>query len=272
MTQRKKAPKSVLVEETPVQEVVEETHEDILSSTHNVVNLPSNGAFGYPDFVQYRDIMVQDEEVLASASPETYAITLNGVIKNVLNDPEWFEQMTIPDRDFVLVWLWANNYTKVKQVNVTCPNCGHEEINKVDLTELPSKPLSEKLVHNLEIPIKKTGNKIKVRLNTVGDEIACEKFQMSNKEYTYDYLMRVASIDIGVPLKLQDKVKWVKENVSAKEMGYVRQYHQYFSYGLKSTIEHKCTQCGEVTAGDIPFSTADILVPSVMADDFEALL
>lgn len=265
--------KSMFVEEED-QEVTkkDEVDELELSGTHNVAILPSNGKFGYPATIHYRDIMVKDEELLASASPETYAVTLNGVLRDITNNPEWFEQITIADRDFLLVWLWANNYSKIKTVGVKCQHCGNEDEHKVDLTKLPLKEISEKFVHGLEIPIAKTGGKIKVRLNTIGDELAVEKYQLHDKEHSYDYLMRVASIDIGVPLSLSDKVKWVRENVSGKEMGYVRRYHQYFEYGLSNTLEHKCTQCKEVTVGQIPFSTSDILFPSIVADDFEALL
>src|SRR5690606_33709188 len=64
----------------------------------NILDLPSEGRLGYPSSVNYRDIMTKDEEVLSSATADTYGRTLNGVVKSLLNDCEFYNKMSIYDR------------------------------------------------------------------------------------------------------------------------------------------------------------------------------
>jgi len=240
------------------------------SSDHNTTTLPSEGVLGYPEEVEYRDILVKDEEILASATVESYAKTLNAVLKSVLNDCEFYEQMSIHDRDFMLIWVWATNYTATKQVEITCGSCGTKHTHVVDMTALPQKPIKKDIKVPFEIPLR-NGNKIFVRLNTVADELFAEEYVRKNKKFKFEHVMMVRSIDVGVDIPFESKMRWVSENLSGKEMGLVRQFHRHFAFGLDSYIEHVCPACNEVTRGAIPFQTEDILFPTVQSD-FEKLL
>jgi hypothetical protein len=250
------------------EEVVEQTKKKVKKETEvpkpaNVLDLPSGGKFGYPSFVQYRDMLAKDEEILASSTAENYARVLNGVIKSVIMDCEFYENMTTYDRDYVLIWLWANNYTAKKTVEIECKDGSTENV-EVDLTQLDVTEPSEKFTGAFTLDLK-NGKSVKVRLNTVGDEIATETYLSKNKQHRYEYLMMVQSIDVGVPMLLETKLKWVGENLTAKEMGIIKQFHAKFAYGVKTRLEHKCA-CGEVTKFDLPFSIEDILHPTVQFD------
>ncbi|WGH49699.1 hypothetical protein [Alishewanella phage vB_AspM_Slicko01] len=251
--------------------VVESVTENLVSTDKcNYMDLPSNGTMGYNARVQYRDMLVEDEERLASTTAELYATTLNSVIKSVLNNNADFEKFALADRDYALVWIWANNYTSKKKVGVTCMHCSNEFDATVDLTALKVNPVKENFVKNMSLPIAKTGGSVTVRLSTIADEILVEEY-MKTKAGSYDYLMLIASIDVGVPLMFDKKVEWVRNNVSTSELGRVKQYHRYFSFGLVPEIEHKCPKCQGVTKSTIPFQPSDILNPRV-ADDFEEFL
>lgn len=246
-----------------------------LPSGQNFLELPSKGLLGYPTTVTYRDILVKDEERLSTATGETYARTLNSVLKGILNDCKFFEDMTIFDRDYALVWLWANNYDHVKKIDVKCenPECGHEETKKVDLQEVDVKNVNPKIPVPFEIPMA-TGGTLKVRLSTVGDEIDVEDFLSYGKnreKYAFDHLMMVASIVTEYNMPFANKLKWVGENVRGKEMGLVRKFHQYFRYGVDDVIRHECSECKEVTLGQLPFSASDVLFPTV-SNDIEEFL
>jgi hypothetical protein len=276
-TKKTSVTKQMFVEPETEMESVEQTaiHKEdsavsLPASGFNQVDLPSDGVFGYPSHVEYRDILVKDEEVLASATVDTYSKTLNAVLKSVMNDAPFYEQMTIHDRDYMLVWVWANNYTATKDVEITCSHCSHKQVKRVDLTKLPQTNVSKTIKVPFEIPLR-SGNKIMVRLNTVADEIFAEEYIRKNKSAKFEHVMMMRSIDVGVAIPFEAKMKWISENVTGKEMGMVRKFHSHFAFGVNPRIEHVCDECSGVTHGDVPFQTEDILFPTV-SSDFEKLL
>lgn len=237
----------------------------------NIVDLPSNGKLGYPGSVSYRDMLVGDEETLSLATEKTYVRTLNKVIKSVLNDCEFFEDMCVHDRDFLLVYLWANNYSPTKTVEMTCPHCGTKTDQTVDFTKLDITDINPKFKGYYEMPIEKlNGQKVKIRLNTVADEVAAENYIAANPDAKFDQLMLAQSIDInsGFGVDLKTKIKWVNDNIKATEMGKIKQFHIMLRYGVPTTIDYKCgnSSCGEVTKDAFPFQTEDILYPTVSTD------
>jgi hypothetical protein len=251
-----------------VPEVVKEV--GLPSASHNITTLPSNGVFGYPAEVEYRDILVKDEEVLSGATVETYSKTLNAVIKSLMNDCPFYENLIIHDRDYMLLWIWANNYTSSKNVEIACVHCDNKDHHKVDFTKLETVDVKKTIKIPFEIPLQK-GGKIVVRMNTVADELFAEEYVKKNKNVKFEQVMMVRSIDVGSEIPFNAKMKWVSENLRSKEMGIVRQFHKHFAFGIPTSIEHTCSACGGVTRGDLPFQTEDILYPTVQSD-FEKLL
>lgn len=260
--------KNILVEDNLEEQVVVSTN-----SHTNFLELPSKGKCGYNATIEYRDMLVCDEERLASSSADLYATTLNSIIKSILLENKDFEKFTVADRDYALVWIWANNYSPTKKVGITCANksCRHEFETSVDLTKLEVTHPKDNFISSMKLPISKINGHVHVRLNTVKDEIVVEEYMKNNPDSSYDYLMLIASIEIGVPLMFNKKVEWVRNNVSSAELGRVKQYHKYFSFGLPQTINHTCPKCKEVTVSLVPFQATDILRPT-LADDFEQFL
>tara|TARA_Y100000593_G_scaffold91341_1_gene179880 strand:- start:3233 stop:4084 length:852 start_codon:yes stop_codon:yes gene_type:complete len=250
-------------------EVPAEVEPVVVPGNVNIVEFPSKGLLGYPSLMEYREMMVADEEILASATESTYSRTLNGVLKSVMNDCPFFEKLTVVDRDWALIWIWANNYTDVKTVTVECNSCSNKEDHKVYLSKLPYTDIRENISkHNpTKIPLAKTGGHVEVRLNTVADEMFAEEYTARHKDVKWDFVMLCRSIGLGRDIPFDVKMKWVRENVSAKEMSMIRKYHSHFAYGINPTIEHKCSACGEVTHGLVPFQATDVLFPDV-SDDF----
>lgn len=238
------------------------------SGNANLLELPSKGKFGYPTHLEYRDIMVKDEEILASATTSTYAKTFNGVLKSVLNDCPFYEKMTTYDRDYALIWVWANNYGANKKIQIACgnPKCKKEHVHNVDMTKLPIVDIKDNLKTPYFFNLKKTGQPVSIRLYTVEDELVSEEYVKSNPDERHSTVMLVRSLDIGHDLPLELKIRWVKENVTGHEMARIRKYHSTFAYGVSTTLDYECPACGEVTQGDIPFQAADILYPALSAD------
>jgi len=236
----------------------------------NILDLPSKGMFGYPSFVQYRDILAKDEETLSMTTAENYARTLNGVIKSVLLDCSFFEQMTIHDRDYVLVWLWSNNYAPTKRVDVTCKHCKTVNHHKVDMTKLDITEPKAGFPGFMEMKLKNAGT-IRVKLRTVADEIATETFMMTNKNYKFENLMTIQTIDVGMVIPMESKIKWVGENVTGREMAIIKKFHEHYFYGVNTQLTNTCSACGGATQFELPFQAEDILYPK-LADDSEELL
>jgi len=275
---RKKPTQQMFVEEEvekSLEEVQQDSqnYEDELPSGTNFIDLPSKGKLGYPSQVTYRDVLVKDESKLATVTEPTLNRTLNSTLKSILNDWEYFEQMSIHDRDYALLWIWANNYSSVKTTEVTCSN-GHKEKVDVDLTEVEVKDIDPDIPFPMKIPY--NDGEISVYPTTVSNEIEVESYiaklnEQDKESANYEQLLMISTIDLGANVPLDKKVKWVRENLSGKAFSYVRKFHSYFKFGVKETVEHKCSECEEVTELELPFQITDILFPEP-PDDFERLL
>ncbi len=239
--------------------------EVVLEDDQNVIELPSNGKLGYPDTVSYREILVKDEETLSTATPETYTTVLNKVLKSILNNAPFYEQMSIHDRDFLLVWLWANNYDPVKEITVKCPECSTKTTHKVDLREIEVHDISDDFIKEFEIPLK-SGETCWVRMSTVEDELFAERYVKKHKDLSIDYVLAIASIITKKVMPFEQKLQWVRDNMQSRELGIVKNYHSHFKFGIRAQKDYECPACGEVTQDLIPFQAEDILMPTVQTD------
>lgn len=242
-----------------------------LPSGNNIVPLPSNGKLGYPGEVEFRDIMVSDEEVLSTATEANYGRVLNGVLKSVMMNCSFYEKMSVHDRDYALLWIWATNYTPKKNLEIECAHCKTKSEHVVDMTKLPFSTFPDGMPVPLVLPIKKTGGNVSVYPSTVEDELAAEAFCLQNPKTRYDTALMATTISVGVNIPLDKKIAWISANISGKEMGYIRKYHKKMAFGLDSTIEYECPECHGVTRGELPFQTEDILFP-VVSDDFDEFI
>lgn len=258
--------------DTIVEEDSNDHHPDSLS-VGNLINLPSKGALGYPSTISYREVMAGDEEILKSATNKNFSRTINRVLKDICNDVEWFDDLYVGDRDYVMSYIWANTYDNEKEFEVKCRHCGTQGDLKIDMFALPMIEMKDNFRPNFPLTIKKTGDVVKLRMVTVRDDNNAEKFIAENPktQYSFEMVHYAMAIDFGRPMRMADKVEYLKNNVSAKEMGIIKQYHQHFSFGMDTTYEHVCSECSGVTRGQIPFQPEDIIAPKVRTD-FDSLL
>lgn len=233
------------------------------------VGLPSHGKFGYPENVQYRDIMVRDEKILSTATRGNYVQTLNDILKSLIGNPTYYEDLTVYDRDFLLVWIWANNYNPVKTIEVACDNCGAKENMEVDLTKLPVKDVDPTLAVPFVLETA-DGKSLNLRLVTVGMQLAVDAYVKSHPDCDEDTALYSLTVDNGVVMPMDSKVTWVETNITGKTMALVRAFHEYYQYGVQDRLEHTCSTCREVTKFRAPFRP-EWLRPS-LSNDFATLL
>ena len=250
-----------------VNTVEEETVSNVLDSPDgNLVDLPSKGVHGYATHISFRDMLVRDEEILSNATDKTFSFTMNKVLKGVLNNFPEYDKLTICDRDFLLVWVWANNYSPIKKFTVTCPKCGHHNNTQIDYTKVDTIDIHPKFTGEYEMELATNGQKIKVRLNTVSDEIMAESYVANNKDVSFSSVMLALSIDFGVNMPLDMRIKNTQDLITAREMAKIKKFHTLFKYGIPSDVSVKCSQCGEVSSAPFPFSPEDVFSPTISAD------
>lgn len=243
--------------------------EEDLSKKFYELKLPSKGLLGYPEVVQYRDILVRDEKIIATATDDSYWTTLHNVLKSVLGNPDFFYDICMHDRDFLLIWIWANNYTPIKSIGITCADCGQQDTMDVDLTKFDVTDIDTDIPVPFEIELS-NGYKVNVRMFTIGDEINALNLSEKLEGYEWDTVMLYQSIDIGDDIPVIDKFKWIEENIRGREMALIRAFHEHFRYGVDNNIQHTCSKCGEETHFALPFRP-EWLLPTA-SDDLEKML
>lgn len=261
--------------QTPKNEAVAEEQKtepkpQTLSTKYYDVTLPSQGKLSYPKTIQYRDILVRDEKIIMSATNDNYPKVINRVLKSVLGDVDFYDDLVIHDRDFLLTWIWANNYDPVKSIQVECPDCSHVDNVDVDLTKLNVEDIPSDFVQPFEIDVDDNIT-IGVNLVTVGDEKEAARIAEESNEYDYETILYYLSIDVPIDYNtLDEKFEWIEENMKGRDMAMVRSFHEYFAFGVENEIEHKCTGCGEVNRHTVPFRPEWLLPDS--SRDFKNLL
>ena len=245
-----------------------------LNGEGHVLDLPSKGLLGYPSSVQYREMYVKDEETIAQVKDKNYFRTVNGLIGNLLNNPDWFNSMCIHDRDYILIYIWSTTYSPDKDITVQCPHCEAENQKTVDFRKLDFSDLNDRFSGSYTMTLE-NGDQIVLRLNTVGDENEVEQFLAAgdnSKKHRYEHLMLVKSIDIGTPLLMDQKINWVNNNISARDMKIIRGFHARLNFGVPAMIEHDCNNCERRFPNPLPFGIEDILFPNNPEPDIEMFL
>jgi len=112
----------------------------------------------------------------------------------------------------------------------------------------------------------KGGDEVSFRLLTVGDEEVARKFCNSNKDYDESFVLMCLSINFKKVSSLNEKIKYIEEKFTGKDMSILRGFHKHFKYGIDDVVDKECSNCGEVNKIAIPFQI-DFFIPS-LSDDF----
>lgn len=227
------------------------------SYKYNTATLPSRGKFGYPETVEYRDILVKDEKIIATATPDNFQKVLNGVLKSLLKDGSFFDKLTIHDRDFLMTWIWANNYPTTRKLEYECSHCGTKNNTSFDILELDVTELDDEY----EIPeyTLRNGETIKVKQLTVADEASMSQIAKTSDLEEW-YIAQCMSIDLGRVMPLKQKINFIEENISGFDMAKIRGILNNTKYGVPTTLEATCASCGEGNVINIPFQV-DFFLP-----------
>ena len=270
-------------EELPEYEEVSSTgfsESNYKADVRNVLDLPSNGKLNYPATVEFRDMVYGDEKSLSGTDESNYTKTINHVMKSVMNDVEWYDDMTITDRDYFFLMMFASNYSSNVDLDLSCKSCGHEFKTSVDLTELDVMELSDNYVEPFKIPLK-SGYTAYVRLPRVKDELKVQGLMNRLNKEGEQFDNNDAIMGLTTELEMEDgnkltlpidqKIKWMFNNLSIKDVNNIRKFYNYFNYGVEQTTYITCPSCGEENLYTVPFRL-DHIIEKALSDDFEGML
>ena len=243
---------------------------DDLALKYFQVELPSKGKLGYPAEVEYRDILVRDEKVLASTTATNYVSVLHKVLKSLLKDQTYFDNMCIHDRDYLLVWVWANCYSAEKSVEVMCPVCEKESTKIIDLTALKVDDIAE----DIQVPFEyetENGFKLFIKPFTIAMQDAANTYVKDHPDCDFD----TAAIALSFSIENRTAspalhIKFVENNIRGKDFAMVRAFHEHYKFGIDDEVTLECPHCKEVSQVRVPFQI-EWLRPSD-GRDFEKLL
>lgn len=266
------SPKNIFADENPKAEkevTAEELFADEVPASSNVIDLPSRGLLGYPSQIPFRDIMVRDEELMGGSNESNRTRTLNSMLHGVAKNSDWFPRMSVHDRDYFLVYVWTQNYSQYKEMEVNCAHCGETFKSTVDLTKVEFDYLDENAPTYVKIPLSVFNNEryVKTRFLTVADENEIERLlaatvdDKGKPKYSYEFLEKIFSIELDIPMPITQKIEFIRDNMTSREMQYVEMFHKKYRFGLHRTHDYKCPSCGEVTTDLMPFQIEDILYP-----------
>lgn len=221
------------------------------------INLPSRCLTYpglHPEDIKARAYQGSEEELLSQINPINLERNYLEVMKRVIQgiDPI---KLTLGDRLYFIVWECINSYMDVIQVKTVCSHCLQEVEIPVDLKELKVINLPEDFKEPREVPLP-GGEKIKLRLLTVEDEIEIEEYQKKHgSSHNYRYARSIVSEkDI---LEMLDKV----EKMSAKDKATLRAFQEKFYHGPDLYHKYTCPKCKEEDEVEVPFRF-DFLFPT----------
>jgi len=215
------------------------------------INLPSK-CIPYdgikPEDVQIRSYEGRDEIYLSQITPVNLSQKFLLILQRVLRGIEP-KKLTMGDRMFLIMWEYINSYSDSLRYKTVCSHCLRQVDLRVDLNKLEKIELDDdfKHPHILTLPI--CGEDVSLRLYTIEDEIAVEKWEDENNPDPYLYRFARVMVD---DKNIHERMKYLG-HLKGKDMAVVRTFHEKFMHGIDMCTTSPCPKCGEEEEIEIPF-------------------
>lgn len=219
----------------------------------------SDGPLRDAKFLEYREMTTREEDILMSRAYIKKGTVITELIKSCLVDRNInVNSMISGDRNALMIAIRASGYTSNYEPQYTCPAC--ETINnlKINLSDLPIKPLSiepcEPFENLFEFTLPKTKKTVRFRFLTGEEEekilktmeIKKKKGIQNDNIVTTRLLSSIVSID-GVTDKNQ--ISKFVQYMPAMDSLELREYIDENEPGVDMSVEFACQNCEHV--GDI---------------------
>lgn len=231
--------------------------------------LPSKGLLYGKDFgseVTIRSMTTFEEKM--RLGNQGFFKTMCSILDSVVVSPENYDTqaMTLFDFYFLMYKMRTVSYGNIYKVQVTCPNCGHTEICKVDLDTLEINYLSDEFQEPFEIgPLPRSGDTVECRFLRISDSINNEKkakdILSKSPDYIGDpqYILNKASqiVSINGQEKSSVEIQMYVERMQAMDSAYLSQVYDKITsgVGMSTLCSDTCTSCGEELKFTLPFNS-----------------
>lgn len=199
------------------------------------------------DSITVRAYQGRDEVYLSQINSTNLERNYFELLKDLIRglDPK---NLTLGDRLYLIVWECINSYTNIIQVRSICSECIEEIDVAVDLKKLDVTHLPDDFKQPYEITLPVSNKKISLRLFTVTDEIAVEKYNQKHKDgLLYRYARSVVTEDDLLAVLAQFN------EMHAKDFTAIRAWHEKFYHGPNMEAVVSCPKCDEEVTVDVPF-------------------
>ena len=219
-------------------------------STYLPINLPSK-CLPYegvnPEDITIRAYTAEDEIFLSEINPVNLESKYLMVLKKVLRgiDPKL---LTLGDRLYIIIWEYIKSYSSIVNLPVVCSHCLEESTIPIDLMNLDKIDLPDDYQQPYSVELPDKGKEISLKLLSVEDEIAIEKYEKENRNgHIYRFARSVVS-ESDTLSKVADI-----EKLSAKDLAKIRAFQVKFYHGPNMNTTFTCPQCEEEDDVTVPF-------------------
>lgn len=231
------------------------------NSTYFPIKLPSR-CLVYPgiekdnakDQIQIRTFKGRDEKLIAEISGDNFEKKFNTILRSVLRGIEP-EELTVGDRQFLMLWETIHSYDKMFQVTHECEHCWRASSYAVDIATLDIISLPDNFAEPYELKLEECVQTIKLRLLRVKDLIKVDELKkQSINVWLYRYALSMVN-----DKSILENTEFL-ENLSTKDLMLIRAFHDKFVHGFDLRAKYECPKCGGDGVMPVPFRL-EMLLP-----------
>ena len=237
------------------------------------VDLPSKGKY-YPkehplysqDSIEIRLMTAKDEDILASPNLIKKGIVLDRLLSNLILDKRIkLEDLLIGDKNAILIQTRISAYGPDYNVQITCPQCSHEQKQDYDLEECyvaHEGTLEEEVTSlengNFKVVLPNTKVECEIRIMTGKQEKSIFKSlrEDSKKKETSILTQQLKMMLVSANGYDQPNVVgYFAENMPVGDSRKLREIHDKLSPNATLNAEFECEECDHSGDLEVPLTS-----------------
>lgn len=159
------------------------------------------------------------------------------------------DDLTDGDMWFVAAWLRLNTFPRIPLAkDWACPECGHANTYNVSLSSMTLEELPDEYAEPVEFELI-TGRKLNLRLPRAGDARVIRTYlkKLKGGDPSQD---DIDAAEVAIMIRrdgsLEDRIKFVDDELTAEELIDIDTFKSHFSHGLPTLVTDTCKGCGHV--------------------------
>jgi len=215
---------------------------DFLDRQFSILYLPSQGHY-YPDGTDsllIRYLSAKEEAVLTDHMLVESGHAMRMVLDNLIVSDFNIDQLLAGDFHAISMFLRSNAYGNKIELDVTCPNCKHEEKKKLRLDSFQMKDIrqlpDEGNIISCTLPLSKV--KVTIKIPTFKDEIYFEREGIQNSLRKFNVLIQ----DFAGKTN-EDFINENLMNLPIRDVRFLKKFLEDSTPGVDTSFQHQCTKC-----------------------------